>query len=146
MPFTAAPPIPSPKPAGTGVSFSIRVTKRASAAVLVLTDAVQKQLFDGPIAGRRAMVGVGRGSDEGKLLVTLHDDGAFEFRSSIKGSVYLKCGVWDLLPKDKRPAASVKILSASAEGVLLQLPTWAKPSSHDGKLASEFGLKPMKRA
>jgi hypothetical protein len=146
MPFTAAPPIPAPKTAGTGVSFSIRVTKRAAAAMLVITEVVQKQLFDGPVAGRRAMIGIGRGSDEGKMLVTLHDEGTFEFRPSIKGSVYLKCGLWDLLPKDKRPAASCKVLTASPEGVLIQLPSFAKPSSHDGKMAAEFGIKTVKRA
>lgn len=146
MPFTAAPPLPSPKPAGTGVTFSIRVGKRTSAAQLVLTDAMQKQLFGGPLAGKRAMLGVGRGSDEGKLLVSLHEKGDFEFRASIKGAVYLKCGLWDLLPKDKRPAASCKVLTSSSEGVVIQLPSWARPSSHDGKMAAEFGLKPVKRA
>lgn len=147
MPFTPAPAVAPPKPAGTGISCSLRISKRGSNTFwLIFNQEAQQRLFGGSIVGRHVSVGIGRGSDEGKLLVAFVEDGGFEVSRSFRGAALIKVGAWDLLPKDKRPVGPGEVVTVSAEAIVIKLPKWARPSAPDGKLGSEFGLKPVPRA
>lgn len=148
MAFTDIAPPPAPKAAGTGISFGLSFTKGGTAKVrLTLTADVQKQLFGGPIAGKRFQAQAGRGQDEGRLRLVMVEDGTLEARESIKGTAFISMGAWDLLPKSKRPAAPCKVVDAPSNvEVILALPAFCKPSGVGGKMAEEFALKPTKPA
>jgi hypothetical protein len=91
-------------------------------------------------------IGVGRGVDEGRLLIHPVEQGGFKATRSFRDSAAIKIGAWDLLPKDKRPSQSGKVLRVTPEGVVIELPKWAMPSAPDGKMGAEFALKPVPRA
>lgn len=152
MSFSPAPPIPTPAPAGTGISCYLRVTKRGRIFTLYLSSATQDRIFGGPAAGMKFGVAIGRGSDEGKLqLMRLPDktepgDHVFEAGSSLRGGATIKCGAWDLLPKDKRPGSTVDLIHYDVKTITLRLPSWARPSGTGGVMAAEHGLKPVPRA
>lgn len=151
MPFTdVAPPPEKPKP-GTGISFGLRIDKRKRGTVrITFTEERQEYLFGGPIAGKRFSAQAGRGADEGKLRVVVDGDGALEAKAGIKGSASLTMSAWDLLPKDKRPAAPCEIDAVPKAGeVILSLPPFCRPNGVGGKIESEFGIRkgaPAKRA
>lgn len=137
MPFTSAPPLPAPRPSGTGITCSTRISKRGNTFWLIFNEDAQKRYFGRSIIGEKADVRIGRGSDEGKMQITL-GAGDFEVHKGMRGSATIKVGAWDLLPKDKRPAASGEPINFNERSMVLKLPSWAKPSSHDGKIAQEF--------
>ncbi len=143
MPFTDIAPPPAPPAPGTGISFSLTVSKAKIRKVrITLRSDIQAKYFGGPVAGKRFAAQAGRGADEGKLRLVMSDEGDLEAREGIKGSAYLTMSGWDLLPKDKRPAASCEVIEASAVGlVILKLPPFCKPSGVGGKMAEEFALK-----
>lgn len=142
MPFTDIAPPPAPPPPGTGFTFSLQVTKRITKARLIIRADKQDQFFGGSVAGKAFSAQVGRGSDEGKLRLVLDPQGDLEAKPTMKGSVIINMRAWDLLPKDKRPAAACEVLSApSSHELILKLPSFCKPSGVDGKLAAEFALK-----
>lgn len=146
MSFTAAPPLPAPKPSGTGVSVALFHSKRGGYVRFTITEDAQRRFFGDVIYSRSCAVQIGRGSDEGKVMINLVENGPFAFSDrGIKGSCSVKVGVWDLLPKDKRPAAACEVVHFTDATLTLKLPSWARPSSHDGKIASEHGLKPIQR-
>ncbi|MCK5501447.1 MAG: hypothetical protein KAI82_09395, partial [Tritonibacter mobilis] len=108
--------------------------------------------FDRPINPDedRLDVSVGRGADEGKLMLRVHKDGEFKFSASAKGSVYFKAAPWGDLPKDDRPSASCEITDDPTEDEkagtitnVIELPDWAKPSKRGGggRMDQEHGLK-----
>ncbi len=147
MPFTPAPAIAPPKPPGTGITCSLRISKRGRNSFwLIFTADAQKRLFGGSIIGKEVSVGIGRGSDEGKILVSFVEGGGFIAAASMHASAAIKVGAWDLLPNDKRPSQSGEVLSVAKEGVLIKLPKWACPSAAEGKIGAEFALKPVPRA
>lgn len=142
MPFTDAHPVPGPAPAGTGITFSYTVSKRGvkKARITVRADR-QVQLFGEPIDGKRFHIQIGRGADEGRLRIVKTSDGEFVGKAGIKGSASISFGGWDLLPKDKRPAASCEVhATPSNVEVILRLPSWCRPSGAGGKMEQEFGL------
>lgn len=149
MTFSPAPQLPAPAPAGTGISLSVQVSKRNSTARLILTTAAQERVFGGPLNPEkdRVTVMVGRGSDEGKLQLRIGPEGEHEITNGVRGSVNIRVGRWDLLPKDKRPAAPCQDFGEMEfEGnervVMLWLPDWARPSkTKSGKFDGEFALK-----
>lgn len=103
---------------------------------------MQERLFGGPIEGKKFHVQVGRGADEGSLRIVMTEDGEFEAGSGIKGSSSIHMAGWDLLPKDKRPAASCKVKSAPSNvEAIITLPPYCRPSGVGGKMAAEFSLK-----
>jgi hypothetical protein len=143
MPFTDAPPPPGKPKIGTGISMSLQSLKGGRMKARITFSAeIQKTIFGGPIAGSKFQVRVGRGSDEGKLLVVRTEDGDFTASDGVKGSSSLTVGAWDLLPKSKRPAASVEVASRPSNfEVVLKLPEWCRPSGATGRMAEEHGLK-----
>ncbi len=141
MPFSDAPPPAAPAATGSGISFGLSVGKRRSSCRLTIRKAAQEKIFGADLTGKRAHVKVGRGADEGRLLIQIARDGEFEFRPSMHGSVMLTLGTWDLLPKDKRPAAECSLHSVNGSSVVLQLPSWTKPSGVGGRIAAEHSLK-----
>ena len=142
MPFTDIAPPPAPKPAGTGISFGLTVSKSKTTKVRITFRAdIQEQLFGGTIGGKRFHAQAGRGADEGRLRLVMVEDGPLEARAGIKGSAYINMSGWDLLPKDKRPASACKIhASPSNVEVILTLPPFCRPSGVGGKMSEEFGL------
>ncbi|GEM_PF-4636700 len=112
----------------TGISLSLLVSKKAAVARLSVTARVQEEIFGGPIAGRRFEASVGRGQDEGRLLLVEKEGGALEARKSVAGSAMIRMVAWDLLPKDKRAGAEVRFLEAAQGGWLFLLPDWTRPS------------------
>lgn len=152
MSFSSAPPVPSPAPQGSGISCYLRIGKRGSSFTTHFSAAMQDRIFGGPIRDQSFAMEVGRGSDEGKLRIVrlgpnLAIDGPmFIARSSVRGGASIKSGVWDLLPKDKRPGSAVELLSYDNNSCVLKLPSWARPSARDGQLGQEFALKPAPRA
>lgn len=143
MPFTDIAPPPAPKPPGTGISFSLTVNKAKQRKVRITVRAdLQKQLFGELIAGKRFIAQAGRGADEGKLRLVMVPDGELEAREGIKDTIYINMSGWDLLPTDKRPAASCEVVShPSNVEVILKLPPFCKPSGVGGKIAQEHALK-----
>lgn len=152
MSFSSAPPVPAPAPQGGGISCYLRIGKRGSSFTIYFSAAMQDRIFGGPIRDQSFAMAVGRGSDEGKLKVSRFgpdiaaDSPMFIARSSVRGGASIKSGVWDLLPKDKRPGSAVELLSYDDHSCILKLPSWARPSARDGQLGQEFGLKPAPRA
>jgi hypothetical protein len=142
MPFTDIAPPPAPKPPGTGISFGLSCDKHKRTKVrLTFRADIQQSLFGGPIGGVKFHAKAGRGSDEGRLMLVQAPDGDLEARAGIKGSAYLVMSGWDLLPKDKRPAAPCKIHSTpSNKEVILELPPFCRPSGVGGKMEAEHGL------
>lgn len=140
MPFTDVAP-PEVKPAGTGISFALAISKRTSAARMTFNLRAQEEIFGTPIAGRKCFAKVGRGTDEGKLLLVLQDDGDLELKSSMKGSASVRMKAWDLLPKDKRPAAPCTYVGRQEGGYLFKLPDFCRPSGVGGKIEAEHGLR-----
>lgn len=75
MSFTPAPPMPTGAPKTGGVSCYLRPTKRGLTFTLYFSAGAQEQVFGGSIVGRRFLLGIGRGSDEGKLqIMAVPDD------------------------------------------------------------------------
>lgn len=141
MSFTPVPLPPAKAPSSTGLSFSLQFFRSVRKARLTIRAEMQEQLFGKSIIGEKFSAEVGRGSDEGKLRVVLDPEGGLVAQASVKGTAFISMGAWDLLPKDKRPAASCKVAASPSEKeVIVQLPEWCKPSAAGGKLASEFGL------
>lgn len=142
MPFTDIAPPPAPASAGSGIGFSLRINKRNRTCRLTFRAEKQNQLFGGPIAGKKFSAQAGRGADEGLLRLVLDPNGDLEAKASMKGSAYITMSAWDLLPKDKRPAAEAEVKSSPSNvELILKLPSWAKPSGVGGKMEQEFGLK-----
>lgn len=142
MTFTPVPLPPAKAPNGTGLSFSLQLFRNVRKARLTIRADMQEQVFGGSIIGKTVSAQVGRGSDEGKLRVVLDPEGGLIAQKSVKGNAFISMGAWDLLPKDKRPAGSCKVVAnPSQTEMIVQLPDWCKPSASGGKLASEFGLK-----
>ena len=144
MSFTEAPPAPSPKPTKTGITCSLRSSKRGVVFKLILNAAVQERVFGCSIDGKTVKVLIGRGADEGRLQVYLDEDAKFTAKKSMHGSAAITMGAWDLFPKDSRPAASGGLKNMEyGKGLLIDLPSWARPSGCDGRMAVEHGLKPI---
>ena len=144
MSFTDVAP-PEINTAKTGVSFSLAVGKKASVARMSFTAAAQMEIFERSIIGDRCVAKVGRGADEGKLLLVMQDDGDLEFKASMHGSALIKVAPWDLLPKDKRPAGAVDLIGTGHGGLLFRLPPWTRPSGPGGRMEAEHGLKRPER-
>lgn len=152
MSFTPAPVLPS-GPANTGgLSCFLRITKRGAVFTLFMAAHIQERLFGGSIIGRSFVMAIGRGSDEGKVQLVMLDDNevidghTFVAAKGIKAGATLKCGAWDLLPKDKRQGTPVEIEHFDGKKAVLLLPSWARPSRSGGAMEAEFGLKPVPRA
>ena len=147
MPFTDIAPPPAPSPPGTGFSFGVTITKRGvSKARLIIRRDKQDQHWCGSIVGRRFFARAGRGSDEGRLLLVQADDGDLEAKSAFRGSASIVMAAWDLLPKDKRPAGSCRYVSSpSNKEVVLELPSFARPSGVGGRIAAEHAIKRVAR-
>jgi hypothetical protein len=142
MSFTPVPLPPAKAPSSTGLSFSLQFFRNVRKARLTIRADLQEQAFGKSIIGEKFSAQVGRGSDEGKLRVVLDPEGGLVAQASVKGTAFISMGAWDLLPKDKRPAAPCKVdANPSQTEMIVQLPEWCKPSAKDGKLASEFRLK-----
>lgn len=79
MPFTDIAP-PEIRSSKSGISCSLADGKRGAAGIfrISFTKAAQEQIFGGPIAGKRFFAKAGRGQDEGRLLLTPHEDGDLE--------------------------------------------------------------------
>lgn len=140
MPFTdVAPPVETTN--STGISFSLSVGKKARTARISFNKQAQEEIFGGPIIGKKFFAKVGRGQDEGRLLIVQQDDGDLEAKAAMRGSASIRMKAWDLLPNDKRPAKSIELLEPSMGGFLFLLPSWARPTGVGGKMESEHGLK-----
>lgn len=130
---------------GTGFGFGLSVTKSQVKARLTIRADKQEQFFGGPLAGKMFSVQAGRGADEGLLRIVLDEQGDIEAKRMMHGTVSLSLRAWDLLPKDKRPAAQCDVKAAPSNfELILKLPPWARPSSSQGNLAKEFALKVKK--
>lgn len=140
MPFTDVSP-PEVVSSKTGISFSLSAGKKATVARVSFTAQAQEEIFGGSIAGKSFFAKVGRGADEGLLLIVQQKDGDLEAKSSMHGSASIKMKAWDLLPKDKRPAVQIECLRPEMGGFIFKLPPWAKPSGAGGKLEAEHGIK-----
>lgn len=142
MPFTDIAPPPAPPPPGTGITFSLSVSKRGVRKVrITLREEIQNRYFGGPINGMKFTAQAGRGSDEGRLRLVVNPEGDLVAKGGIKGSASIHMAGWDLLPKDKRPAASCKIIESADCLLILELPPFCKPSGVGGRMTDEFGLK-----
>ncbi|GLT08013.1 hypothetical protein ACFQFQ_14720 [Sulfitobacter porphyrae] len=142
MPFTDIAPPPAPPPPGTGITFSLTVSTRGIRKVrITLREEIQNRYFGGPIDGMKFTAQAGRGSDEGRLRLAVNPEGTLTAKGGIKGSASIHMAGWDLLPKDKRPAASCKILESADGFLILELPPFCKPSGVGGRMAEEFALR-----
>jgi len=128
MSFTPALPAPARPTGGDGYNFSIRANKGGLVAVLFISAAAQERDFGGSLIGRRLAVSVGRGQDEGRLLLQLAPEGGIEATSALKGSVRLRLKPWDLLPRAAQKGGSCARAPHAGEGAVIILPRWA-----DGK-------------
>lgn len=146
MPFTDIAPPPEAKAPGTGISFGFTINKAKQVKVrITFRETRQIELFGKPIDGLKFSAQVGRGAHEGLMRLVLDEDGDLVAKAGIKGSASINMGGWDLLPKDKRPAASCDVHSQPSNfEVILKLPPFCKPSGVGGKMESEFGLKTVK--
>ena len=140
MPFTEIAP-PEVKSNKSGISFSLSVAKKTSTARISITAAAQQELFGKSIVDAKFTAKVGRGADEGKLLLIEDPEGTLVAKSSMHGSAFIKMKAWDLLPKDKRPSQSIESLGSKDGGLLFELPRWASPSGPGGLMEAEHGLK-----
>lgn len=141
MTFTPVPLPPAKKPTSTGLSFSLQFFRSVRKARLTIRAEMQEQVFGKSIIGEKFEAQAGRGSDEGKLRLVLNPEGPLVAQASVKGTAFISMGAWDLLPKDKRPAAPCKVVAnPSQTEMVVELPSWSKPSAIGGKMASEFGL------
>lgn len=131
----------------TGISFSLSAPgkKKTATVRLSFTAVAQEEIFGGPIDGKRFFAKAGRAQDEGRLLLTEHDEGDLVAAKSMHGSANIKMKAWDLLPKSKRPAAAIDLVGPQEGGFVFQLPTWARPNGVGGKMTEEYGLKPSKK-
>ena len=98
-------------------------------------------MFGKSIIGEKFSAQVGRGADEGKLLLRRDGNGDLIAKPSMHGSASIKMKAWDLLPKSKMPAMSIEMIGSHEGGRLFQLPPWASPSGVGGKLEQEFSVK-----
>lgn len=144
MPFTDVSP-PEPTTSKTGISFGISEGKRTKTARITLTAQAQKEVFGGSIVGKRFCAKVGRGQDEGRLLLIQVDDGELEAKASMRGSASIKMKAWDLLPNGKVPSQACELIEPSMGGFVFQLPKWARPSGVGGKMEQEHGIKRASR-
>lgn len=140
MSFTNALP-PVGNTIKTGISFGISARSRGVTARLTFTAQAQQEIFNRPIAGLAFRVQVGRGQDEGRLLLSLDENGELQARGGVRGSASIPMKAWDLLPQAKTPAAPCDLLEGRADGLLIKLPVWTCPSKPGGKLDQEHGLK-----
>lgn len=145
--------------AGTGMSCSLQGGRKSKKVAIgasggggrrlsfkmYIRPDMQASLFGGPMGGKRFNIGIGSGTDEGRLLISEHSDGAILCHEAMKGSAVLAMEAWDLLPKDARPSAAVIFVEMAGKAAIVSLPDWARPSSLSGKLAQEHGLKPIER-
>ncbi len=125
MAFTDVAP-PETHTARTGISFSLWISKTASAARLSFTAAAQMEIFERSIIAERCFAKAGRGPDEGRLLLVMQADGDLEFRATMRGGASIRMNVWDPLPKDKRPAGAVDLIGTGHGGLLFRLPRVAQ--------------------
>lgn len=141
MAFSPAPKLQTaPSASGTGMSMSMLVSakaKRASVRITINSEA-QTRLFGRALkAGEdRVDVLIGRGQDEGRALLRLDSEGEIEVRGSMRGSVAIRMGRWDLLPESKPPSGICRDLGepekqGDATVVLLSLPDWASPTKRE---------------
>ncbi len=144
MAFTDVAP-PEKNTAKTGISFSLSILKPASVARLSFTAAAQMEIFERSIIAERCFAKAGRGPDEGRLLLVMQEDGDLEFKATMRGGASIRMNVWDLLPKDKRPAGAVDLIGTGHGGLLFRLPPWARPSGPGGRMDAEHGLKRPER-
>ncbi len=127
MSFTDVAP-PETHTARTGISFSLWISKTASAARLSFTAAAQMEIFERSIIAERCFAKAGRGPDEGRLLLVMQADGDLEFRATMRGGASIRMNVWDPLPKDKRPAGAVDLIGTGHGGLLDSGTPW-RPAS-----------------
>lgn len=144
MPFTNIAP-PETATNKSGISFSLSIAKKTSTARISLTAAAQLELFGSSIIGEKFSAQVGRGADEGRLLIRRDGNGDLIAKQSMHGSASIKMKAWDLLPKSKMPAMSIETIGSHEGGLLFQLPPWASPSGVGGKLEQEFALNKDQR-
>lgn len=135
MSFSPAQPAPAPVPGGSGYTFGLRQTKAALTATLHISAAAQDRDFGRRLAPGFVAVGVGRGQDEGRLLLTPATEGVLA-KPAMKGSVCLRLKPWDLLPKEPKKSEACKVAGKTDCGVIIILPRWA-----DGKDALRVAPK-----
>lgn len=145
MTFTPARPFnPTPKPGGITFSSRLRGSDRAE---LFMSLPAQQEHFGESINGWDFLLMIGRGEDEGKLLLRpiaeneeIPSD-AVRAHQSMKGSVRLVVAAWDLLGKETMKGAPCKALEFSDRGLLILLPDWCQPHERKARLERELGAK-----
>lgn len=126
MTWSKAKPPSQPGSNGTGISFGLRGKKNLT-AILILTEEFQMNNFGRSIVGESVAVHVGRGTDEGKVMV-VPGEGDLEAKASMRGAVALRMAPWDLLPKSQNKAERGHFVRMEGGGVVIQLPQWCRPS------------------
>ena len=132
---------PVQKPVATGISLGVLKSKSSHTARMTFTATAQQEIFGGSIAGQHFSAQIGRGTDEGKLLLRQDERGGLVATASVKGSVFIRMKAWDLLPEKKVPAEPCELQDTRQDGLLFKLPSWTRPSRPGGKLDQEHGRK-----
>lgn len=137
MSFLAARPV-KPKLGHTGISFSSR-PRGSDRAELFLTAAAQQEHFGEYVSGCAFTVLVGRGDDEGKILLCPVPENAeippeaVTARNSLRDSVKIAIMAWDLLGPEKQAGKPCKPLDFTDRGLLIELPAWCQPAARKAR-------------
>jgi hypothetical protein len=133
MTFLPARPVKT-APKTTGISFSTR-NHQSERAEIFITAGAQQEHFGETIIGWHFKVLVGRGEDEGKLLLEPLAEGkdptpdAIKANKGIRSGAKIAVAVWDLLGPVKTAGMPCKVLDFSERGLLIELPDWCTPEN-----------------
>lgn len=137
MSFIAARPV-KPKATKTGISFSSR-TRGSDRAEIFLTADAQQEHFGEYIKGWAFTVLIGRGDDEGKILLCPVPENAeipreaVTARNSLRDGVKICIMAWDLLGPEKQAGKPCKPLDFTDRGLLIELPEWCQPAARKAR-------------
>ena len=140
MSFTPARPIVAVKNPGQ-ITARLSFVKAGGKVAIHLPAGEAARLFGDDPIGPGYAVSIGRGPDQGKILigrVGAAKGGLFKKAGGIRGTSQIHFAAVDYMPKAKQASAPCSIVSFGAEGVILKLPEWATPRA---AMEAEFGLK-----
>lgn len=136
---------PTAKPKSTGIMLSrTNSPRRGDLVTLSFRPDLQEHLFGGSIAGRRIEVLIGRGDDEGLLLLRALAEGRQLDRVAHVGRVLPRGGgkielrPWNLLGDHVAKSMPCRLEDIGERGAVIRLPDWCQPAARKARVASRI--------
>lgn len=138
MTFVPAQP-PKTKSKATGVSFCSRL-RGSDTASIYLSAEFQTENFDESVIGWKFNVLIGRGENEGKLLLQPLPEGKDATAAAVtasrimKGTARISVRAWDLLGRDTVKSEPCRAGDFDpVKGLMIELPAWCQPEARKAR-------------